>query len=277
MAPERPRRTHRKSYTIVPTFIPGVDDISESSDSGAAEDNGAGPSKRRRRRLTPIEDPVSDSEFAPSADGDDMKESASQNSDSDASDNVERDEDEDDPGQEEDAWVDEDGLPLAPRTTSSSKGSKQDMYRARKTDFAKSHAPAIQTLHVTKGRAGNRTPAINTPNHQKSNRNRPLLIYVSMDGPARRLAHEPRPFDITPSMNTRRAVGLVAERLSKASSQSMYIGPSWELIEDLAWYKERHVNEMGINIRPIVHDSVKVSKDSIRLFSQKFVIIRWLQ
>jgi transcription factor C subunit 6 len=244
-------------------------DLGDSEDDEAKGSEGEPGPSTRRKRLPPIEDPVSDSEFDPgeaesAVEGGDVNESDSEILDAEV-------EDDDMGGPDLELASDNDVLDF-------STGPKR-IRRREVAPRAKRHAggfrppsgvpSGIQTLHITQKRPGNRTSVavINGP----ANRTRPRPLYISPK-PSLRLSSSPAPFEAPKLQSTPAPIGLVSVRLSKSWANSLNPGPVWQLMEDLAWYKELIDNPDGGRIRPVVYEKLKPPSDNLEMLKREYVV-----
>lgn len=251
----RPRR-ERKSLAHL--FQAPNDDEDDQDADGSTDEEA-----KKKKKLPIFEEPVSDSEYDP---GEATGANGAANPGAD-------DDDDDEAGLSDLDVTDEGGSPAEdegsdnePRFGASSSsrtlGGSRNRLRVNGGP-TKSQMPVFTSFNFTQKRPGNRVSAPNIS--ATSNRNRPSTMHV-FPGPSRRLAEKPSPFS-APRMVTTNGLedSAISTRFAKAWGCSVFPGPTWEITEDLGFYKEISYDDNGEHVRPVVHEEVNLSHRSFEV------------
>ncbi|KAF8316837.1 hypothetical protein DL93DRAFT_2056052 [Clavulina sp. PMI_390] len=126
---------------------------------------------------------------------------------------------------------------------------------------------AIASFNFTQKRPGNRS----APANVFANASRRALSGIGnyYSTKTQRLAKSPSPFQKPELVPTTPTSGSVAQRVLKVWGYSVFPGPTWELCEDLAYFKElKHDPEKGQRKRPIVHAAVPLTERDVKILDE---------
>jgi transcription factor C subunit 6 len=255
--PRRILRPRREGRSFAQMFQLDESDEDVGNESGSGREG----SSLKRKRLPPIEEPASDSEYDP---GEEKAESEVVNN---ASEDVSSELGEDDA---EASLDDESDMGPPPSVVHSR--TARDVKRPHQNKSAPKSAGqelAIASFNFTQRRPGNRTVAANPATGSLRARATPLYEFP---GPSRRLSKKPSPFQEPQFMSTNGHVGSVAARVIRAWSSSVFPGPVWELLEDMAYFKEIEYAAGSERRRPVVHSDIFVPLENFELLDPSYVV-----
>lgn len=255
-------RPRREGQSFAQLFqFPDTDEEMGNA-TGSSDDDGAS----KRKKLPPLEEPISDSEYDPGEEpaAEEIEASAS------ASEGVITGPE--DAGSEELLEDDESVLDLnLADSTEEPRGGRRAHQRVRSIALAsKRQEPVVATFNFTQKRPGNRTAPPNLATVRSRDRSSLLHTYP---GPSRRLSKKPSPFEPPHFVETNGHPTSTSSRLTKAWSSNVFPGPTWELLEDEAFYKEIQNFNTGERERPIVHPSLLIRNETFELLEESCVPI----
>lgn len=257
----RSLRPRKEGQSFAEMFQLPESDEDMGGESGSGGEDGA----LRRKKLPPIEEPVSDSEYDP---GEGKAESEGPSSSS-LSEDVSSETDEG----HSDAFLDDGDGSVADVGPPSPSGvilrTARPVKRPRpgKSTTKFGGQELVASFNFTQKRPGNRTIAANPV--IGSSRARATHLYT-FPGPSRRLSTKPSPFEEPQFVSTKAHAGSVAARVAKAWSFSVFPGPVWELLEDMAYFKEVVHTATGERRRPIVHSDVYVHSEGFEILDSLY-------
>lgn len=249
----RPRK-EGKSFAEMFQFHESDEDMGDGSGSG----NGF-----QRKKLPPIEEPVSDSEYDP-VEGKANPEAAESSSHSG---DVLSEVDDGDP--DPDALLDGSVVDVNLQPSGAQSRTVRDIRRSRtsKSSLKPSGQELVASFNFIQRRPGNRTVAANPVIGLLRARATPLYTFP---GPSRRLSQKPSPFEEPQFVSTTGHFGSVAARVIKAWSWSVFPGPLWELLEDMAYFKEVAYTSGNERTRPVVHSDVVIPAGSFEVLESSY-------
>jgi transcription factor C subunit 6 len=253
-------RPRKQGQSFAEMFQSPESDEDIGDESGPdGEDSGL-----RRKRLPPIEEPVSDSEYDP---GEERAESEAPTSSS-LSEGVPSEND----GGDSDALIDDGSVVDVGPPSPSGVLSRTARYvkRSRPSKSApklSGQELVVASFNFTQRRPGNRTAAANPVIGLL--RARAAHLYT-FPGPSRRLSKKPLPFEEPQFVSTNGHASSVAARVTKAWSFSVFPGPVWELMEDMAYFKEVEQTVAGERRRPVVHSDVYVHSENFEIVDPSY-------
>lgn len=255
--PPRSLRPRREGQSFASMFrVPSSEEELGDASSGS-EDRGEGPSMRKK--LPPIEDPITESEYDPGEEPVVAEEEISNGFGSDAMISNSEEGDMNLVDEDEDA-MDLDTLGASAKSHSSH--PRKPGGASRPSNARPQHESSIATFNFSQRRPGNRVAPSNPASNQNRNRAAPLFVYP---GISQRLASAPLPFKPSEFVQTNGQRGGIATRVGRAWGSNIFPGPTWELFEDLSFFKEIELTPDGGRRRPIVHSKLSMLNTSFKI------------
>lgn len=225
-----------------------------------------------RKKLPQVEDPVTDSEYDPveaaekaGKGGDDAQDETDEAEDANATDDDEKSVD----SLLDDGSVVDMSIRPAEVPAAKNPGRKRSKpTRAQPSSVPGGSKNTVATFNFKQKRPGNRTVISNPAAALSRARAKPLFIFPGL---SRRLEKKPSPFEPPVLVETNGPSGAVSLRVSKAWCSGIFPGPTWQMLEDIGWYKELVHSGDGERSRQTVHKPVTMLPESFKILTQESV------